>query len=419
MPLSRGLFSLPPTAHSQYLHPVLHPTPMLRVVLTALLAILALIVMSTIASPVALGDDTPLFFVPPEPAASIGTERRDDSHDPAEEWIPLPILAESSLPPTLLAEASVTTSPAIPTPRTPLRPASICDESHWILSIRHCPQDCVECACRFEFGVNRADWNGHWEPSSMTEFQQSLIPGVPICVMIHGSFVTEETVAEDSRQTVRWLRQAAPDLPLQVVFISWPSDGIFTLDPAVAASSLIPSVDVGILGRRAELNGCRIAKLVESFPSASPVCLIGHSHGARMVSSAMHFLGGGELQGIRVCDGPRHRVRAVLAAAAIDHDWLVPGQRYDRALCGAECVLSLRSKYDWALSIYPLRRPFSRLALGQCGFTTKDRQALGARAQQVADLDVSDMLGAGHIWPRYYEQPGIAAAIVPWVYFTE
>lgn len=138
-----------------------------------------------------------------------------------------------------------------------------------------------------------------------------------------------------------------------------------------------------------------------------------------MVSSAMHFLGGGELQGIRVCDGPSHRVRGILAAAALDHDWMVPGQRYDRALCGAECVLNLRSKLDWALSIYPLRRPFSRRALGQSGFTSKDRQRLGARAQQIANLDVSRELGVGHIWPCYYEHPEIAASIVPWVYFTE
>ncbi len=253
----------------------------------------------------------------------------------------------------------------------------------------------------------------------MAEFQQSMLPGIPICVMIHGSFVTEETVAHDSCQTFRWLRQAAPERPLQVVFISWPSDGIFTLDPAVAASSLFPTVDVGILGRRAELNGCRIARLVQSFPPESPICLLGHSHGARMVSSAMHFLGGGELHGIRVCDGPSHRVRGILAAAAIDHDWLAPGQRYDRALCGAECVLNLQSKFDWALSIYPLRRPFSRRALGQAGFTSKDRRLLGARSQQVANFDVSDSLGVGHIWPCYYERPEIAAAIAPWIYFTE
>lgn len=394
-----GLFLLTVTACHRDTHPDFHPATMLRVILTTLLAILALLVMSTIASPVALGADAPLLFVPPEPAAAVVAERSD------EEWVPLPIVAESEL--------------STPVPGSPARSPSICDEPHWILSIRHCPQDCAECACRFEFDVDHADWNGNGQPSSMGELQQSLIPGVPICVMIHGSFVTADTVAEDSRETFRWLRQAAPDLPLQVVFVTWPSDGIFTLHPAIASTSLVPSLDVGILGRRAELNGCRIAKLVQSFPPESPVCLLGHSHGARMVSSAMHFLGGGELQGIRVCDGPNHRVRGVLAAAAIDHDWLVPGQRYDRALCGAECVLNLQSKFDWALSIYPLRRPFSRRALGQAGFTSGDRRLLGVRGQQVANFDVSNELGVGHIWPRYYERPEIAAAIVPWIYFTE
>ncbi len=389
---------------------------MLRVILTTILAILLLLVMSTIAVPVALGDDSPVLVLPEPATATTADEATLTS---STEWVDLPVVPAVDDAVPAFALSTENTEPAVPAPVALPVTSSICDESHWILSIRHCSRDCPECACRFDFGVQRADWNGNWEPSSMAEFQQSMIPGVPICVMIHGSFVTEETVAEDSRQTFRWLRQAAPNLPLQVVFISWPSDGIFTLDPAVAASSLFPTVDVGILGRRAELNGCRIAKLVQSFPQESPVCLIGHSHGARMVGSAMHFLGGGELQGIRVCDGPSHRVRSILAAAAIDHDWFVPGQRYDQALCGAECVLNLRAKYDWALNIYPMRRPFSRLALGQSGFTSKDRQQLGDRAPQVADFDVSEALGVGHIWPRYYEQPGIAAAIVPWVYFLE
>ena len=389
---------------------------MLRVILTTILAIILLLVMSTIAVPVALGGDSPVLVLP-EPVPSV-TASASTSAD-STEWVELPVVPalDDSIP--AFAVSSENTEPAVPAPVALPAASSICDESHWILSIRHCSRDCPDCACRFDFGVHKADWDGCWKPSSMGEFQQSMIPGVPICVMIHGSFVTEETVAEDSRQTFRWLRQAAPDLPLQVVFISWPSDGIFTLDPAIAASSLFPTIDVGILGRRAELNGCRIAKLVQSFPPESPVCLLGHSHGARMVSSAMHFLGGGELQGIRVCDGPSHRVRGILAAAALDHDWMVPGQRYDRALCGAECVLNLRSKLDWALSIYPLRRPFSRRALGQSGFTSKDRQRLGARAQQIANLDVSRELGVGHIWPCYYEHPEIAASIVPWVYFTE
>ncbi|MBI1312286.1 hypothetical protein GC176_13435 [bacterium] len=396
-----------------------HPATMLRVLLTTLLALLALLVMATVAAPVALGADAPL-VVPPEsdaaerPAAievqaapadskRTGSNSANDSAD----WVPLAVVPNPDE--ALFADSG-----------SPLKHApSICDEPHWILSIRHCEDCCPQCACRFDFDVRRADWNGCWQPSNMSEFQQSLIPGAPTCVMVHGSFVTPDTVAEDSRNTFHWLRQAAPHLPLNVVFVTWPSDGIFTFNPSIAATSLVPSLDVSILGRRAEMNGCRLARLVQSLPADSPICLLGHSHGARMVASACHFLGGGQVQGIWIANGPGHRVRAVFAGAAIDHDWLNPGQRYDRALCAAECVLNLKSRSDWALAIYPLRRPFSRLALGQTGFTSRDLRQLGSRAGQVADFDVSEQLGVNHIWPCFYERPEIAAALVPWIYFTE
>lgn len=405
---------------------------MLRVIFATFLAILALLVMSTVAAPVALGsDDAPLILPAPADPVTPGSRNDQPQTDPSE-WVPLPFATTQRRDASIQLPDRDASVPRQPRPQPALSVSSpsssqrivdgeptVAEESHWILSIRHCSQDCPRCACQFEFEVWQADWNGCWESSSMAAFQQSLIPGVPVCIMIHGSFVTEETVAEDSCRTFRWLRQAAPDLPLQVVFISWPSDGIFTLDPAVATSSLVPNIDVGILGRRAELNGCRIAKLVQSLPPQSPVCLLGHSHGSRMVSSALHFLGGGELHGIRVCDGPGRRVRGVLAAAAIDHDWLIPGERYGRALCGAECVLNLQSKHDWALSIYPLRRPFSRRALGQTGFTSGDRRRLKHHAARAVNLDCSQELGIGHIWPRYYERPELAAAIVPWVYFTD
>ncbi|MHC4879894.1 MAG: hypothetical protein ACYTGL_25870 [Planctomycetota bacterium] len=389
-----GLLSLTVSVCHRDSHHDLHPATMTRVIITTLLAVIALLVLSTVAAPVAVGADAPALFVPPEP-----TRTAEHSATAEAEWVPLPVVPE-------------------PTGEL-LQVPSICDESHWILSIRHCPQDCPRCACRFEFDVTRADWHGNGQPSSMAELQNWLTPGLPVCVMVHGSFVTTKTVAEDSRNTFRWLREVAPHLPLQVIFVTWPSDGIFTLDPAVAASSLIPNFDVGILGRRAELNGCRLARLVQSLPPESPVCLVGHSHGARMVTSACHFLGGGELHGIRVTDRPCHRVRAILAAAAVDHDWIVPGQRYDRALDGAQCMLNLQSSFDWALGIYPLRRPFSRRALGQSGFTSGDLRRLGDRSQQVANFDVSKELGIGHTWPRYYERPEIAAALVPWIYFTE
>ena len=106
-------------------------------------------------------------------------------------------------------------------------------------------------------------------------------------------------------------------------------------------------------------------------------------------------------------------------AAAVDHDWLNPGERYDRALCSAECLLNVRNALDPALLLYPARRPLSSRALGQSGFTSKDRTRLGGWSARVRDLDVTNLIGHGHFWPDYYSRPEIARSIRHYVYFTE
>ena len=286
-----------------------------------------------------------------------------------------------------------------------------------IVNVRDCQDDGCSDVCGCQFGYEWEDCCGNRGESDIAGFRQWLRPGIPVCVMVHGSFVPEETVYTDCRNTFLWLRGAAPRRELQMVFLSWPSDGIFTLNGEVALSSLVPGLDVAILGRRAEKNGQLLARLVQLLPPESPVCLIGHSHGARIVSSALHLIGGGCQGDVRISDGPSHRLRTILAAAAIDHDWFVSGQRYDHALRATECMLNLRCRHDWALSVYPLRELFSRHALGRGGFSEQDLEELGEDAQRLSELDVTPYTQRGHIWPKYYEHPQLAQSLVPWVYF--
>lgn len=354
---------------------------MTRRLVFAFLSLAALILLSAIASPIAVGQDLPQLrqiLQLPEPIP-----RRDAGA------VSLPASGQS-----------------------------IHDEKHWIISARHCQQRCHHCAHDCTFGYVRSDWNGCATEATDAEFHAWLKPGVPLCIMVHGSFVTADTVAEDSKNTFRWLRRAAPHLPLQVVFLTWPSEGLLTLNPAIAGTSAVPGLDIAILGRRAEFNGIRLVKLIQSISPETPICLIGHSHGARIVTSGLDLMGGGELCGVKLCDGPSHRIRTILAAAAIDHDWLCPGQRYENALNATECLLNIRVCKDWALIIYPLRRPFSRRALGSAGFTGDDLSQLGHRASQVANYDLSEMIGYGHIWPEFYQHQSIANELVDWVYFV-
>ena len=357
---------------------------MIRHLLAIFLALVVLFLLATVSTPVAVGQDRGLRFPAPE-ASAPPFSSANQAADPADHGL-----------------------------------GNVDHEPHWIVSIRHCRSNCRRCVqcCELDFFLDNCE--SGIQRIRQSEFVSSLRPGVPVCIVVHGSYVTGDTVREDSNNTFQWLRQAGTQWPLHIVFFTWASEGPFTIDSTNALTSPLPGVDIAILGKRAELNGFRLAKLMHQIPSENPVCLIGHSHGARMVTSTLHLLAGGSVNDYALRPGfPVHRIRTVLAAAAIDHDWLSPDERYGAALNATESLVSLKSRHDWALWFYPVRKPFSPKSLGRGGFTQRDWRDLGPHVPRVAEMDVTNLVGIGHIWPHYYDRPAIAQAIAPYVYFTD
>lgn len=245
----------------------------------------------------------------------------------------------------------------------------------------------------------------------MEELISSLQPSVPVCFMVHGSFMLWESVQKDSAHTNRWLRAAAPCQPLHLIFYTWPSnDGDF-----------LPHLKVNKLGRRSSLSGLYLGDLISRIHPDHPVCLIGHSHGTRLVSAALHLMAGGTVDGRRIANAPlpERQLRVVLAAAAMDHDWLNPNERYGMALCHVEAILNLRNRGDLPLNFYQFRRPVSRRALAITGVTARDRADMGEWSNKFDEFDVTNRIGLGHIWKYYYQDPEIATAIRHYVFFDE
>ena len=290
------------------------------------------------------------------------------------------------------------------------QPCTNCQQSidYWIVSTRHCPQE-PKTACGCNLQVFHVVGDQQPVVSDIRTLGASIDPSLPACIFCHGSFVDFRSFRAESLQTYRWLQNASPQR-LQVILFTWPSDNLKTL---------IPQVDVCALGRRSAINGFYMTQLIANLPGRQRLTLIGHSHGTRVVASAMQLMAGGQVQGYRLGFDPGHqrRIRVVMAAAAIDHDWLNPDKRYGMALQATECLVSLRNRHDFALSLYPLRKVWTSRALARSGFTGKDRSKLGWKNCYVHEIEVSDLIGNGHIWPHYYSKPQIAQAIRPFIYF--
>lgn len=296
-------------------------------------------------------------------------------------------------------------------PRTGDYPGPEADgATYWIVSSRRAAQHRLDPPSG-SLDYFRRGPDGSTMSGDAALMRSEIIPGIPVCIFIHGSFVGWSDQLKASQNSYHWIRNAAPDQPLQVIFFDWPSDGPYTY--------LFP-IDVTVRGERAEFNGFHVAHLISQLPPECPVCLIGHSHGARVTVSALHLVASGTIKNYAFYgDIGRHRpLRAVLAAAAVDHDWLNPDGPYGRALCRSE-VLNLRNHCDAALFFYPLARPLSRPALANVGFTDADRAEMGLLAYRAREVDVTDLVGRSHTFPYYDREPAIAAAIAPFVYFME
>ena len=200
---------------------------------------------------------------------------------------------------------------------------------------------------------------------------------------------------------------------MQVVFFTWPADGNLPI--------VLP-VDIAVLGRRSSAHSIFLAKLITQLAPSQPVCLLGHSHGARACLATLHLLGGGRLEEGQILPAgctPPARIRTVLVAAAVDHNWLNPGQRYDKALFTPEKVLLLRNSRDGWLSVYQARKIAGERALGKDGLGTADRAALGELSNKIVDLNAAQFTSNSHAFASFHERPELGAAVLPFVYFQD
>jgi Alpha/beta hydrolase family len=323
--------------------------------------------------------------------------------------------AESFAPPLAQYQAvppppAPTTVPGTGVPNVAVPPAGL--DGYWIASSWNCRQSAPHaCPCGdLQFYYRSCD--GQTQLLNRDAFNASLAPGTPVCFVVHGSFTDWNSMFTDCVPLFSWIRSAAPSRAMNVVFYTWPSAGPLTYEP---------HIDVAVLGKRASFNGVYLGDLIARVPPGHPICIIGHSHGARMTAAALHLLGGGEVEGTHLTNfpPPDQRIRAVLVAGALDHHWMDPGQRFGLALCRTECLMYLRNDHDIVLTFYPLRKIFSRRALGESGLTRRDHERLGYLNSKVVELDVTNMVQLGHVWNHYYTHPELASAIEPFVYFDD
>jgi hypothetical protein len=295
------------------------------------------------------------------------------------------------------------TDPQLPAlaPVAPIAPseASIVesDSQLWMVSTRHL-STADACQGRFDPQFARYDCQGGWTKSSWQEFAAVDQPGLVTTIFIDGNGADEERADRDGRLAYKLFAQSGcSQQPTRFVIWSWPADRV--------RGGL--KYDASVKACRTSVEGYFLAQFLDRIDPDSRVSLFGYSFGARVTTGALHVLGGGDLDGRRlnhVHPAQRLSMHAVLLAAALDDDWLLPGHRNGNALAPIDRMLITVNNCDRVLHFYPVLSCGPE-ALGYTGVASSSQ--LGADREKILQIDINSFVGKRHYIHEVFESPAL------------
>jgi len=291
----------------------------------------------------------------------------------------------------------------------PVAPVAAGDDAPaevWLISTRAAPRCTIRETPEARIGYWRLQDGCSWRRTDDEMFFRGTGEPMPVIVFVHGNRADASAAIRDGWYIYRRIRQEASGRPFRFVLWSWPADRIRGG----------PRRDAQVKAGYTNVQGYYLAECLDRLEDV-PVTLVGYSFGARVITGALHLLGGGQLAGRQLCRQGDSQVppirRAVLVAAAADADWLWPGRRHGLALSQVDRMLITRNGRDPVLKWYPLMyRCGGPRAMGYAG------PAGCGCLEQIETLNVTGTVGRNHDWARYAADPRLRRRL-GWYCFLE
>ncbi|MCC6123884.1 MAG: hypothetical protein IT426_02900 [Pirellulales bacterium] len=280
----------------------------------------------------------------------------------------------------------------------------------WLIDTR-----CAPVSGDWERGKERIRYwrlgeNREWSGATAASFAESGERSAPAVFLLHGNRTSNDEAVEFAWPIYCWLRRQTEVRSFRVVVWSWPS----------MRTNKRQRSDVQTKACYCDSQSYYLADCLRGMKPETPVCLIGYSFGARIITGGLHLLGGGTLAGRRLPEaaasdaipqrsGP---IRAVLVAPAMDCFALAPGQANGLATAQVEEMLVTQNGCDRALRWYPLLYgrggPQALGFVGPCRGTPENMRLFHAAC----------CVGKSHHWEDYIECPSLFN-VLPHYMFAE
>jgi hypothetical protein len=247
----------------------------------------------------------------------------------------------------------------------------------------------------------RYDREKGWVRSNLDELQAADDPNLATTIFVHGNRIPACEAFTKGWTAYRALVRSADERPVRFIVWSWPSEPV---------DGLVE--DAREKARRTSASAYYLAWFVDRLNPETPVGLWGHSFGARIVTGALHLLGGGQLAGYRPIErshASRQPMQVVLIVAALDNHWLLAGHAHGRALSQVDRMLLVNNSCDLALKHYHwiYHRRACQQALGYTGLSS--HWVDGDARKKIEQLDACCQVGREHMLANYLCSPGLMA----------
>ncbi|MCS7304315.1 MAG: hypothetical protein NZ602_04320 [Thermoguttaceae bacterium] len=292
-----------------------------------------------------------------------------------------------------------------------------------------------------------------WQLIGQESFFSALASPLPTLIYIHGNWTDLATAIEQAWTLCGPVWKRGDIRRFRLIIWCWPAQR--------TGARLL--TDLRFKAGRSDVEAYLLALHLQQMPSEEPILLVGYSFGARVITGALHLVGGGRLMsrslpaehsmGSELYSAPRSelgrlsgqdnkgglpgqflttdskaacglrpsgRFRAILVAAAIGNDWLLPGGRHQHALAKVEKMLVTVNRLDPALRWYARLEPCDSPALGWAGLPADYWNTCAALPTnplaKIQCLWVTATVGKVHNWRLYFQTSELQARLPEYLF---